>query len=138
MKKIALSIPSERLIGFTIPDRGRFYVCDHDDVWEIILGSPLSVDLTGHQPYGFARERGDFLGWGRVANDPVLSRGQTEISYDFRPGADSVKVRYRVGEWDGEIEFPTVSGDWFCASLSADGHYLVLAEPYRLDLYEVR
>jgi hypothetical protein len=59
------------------------------------------------------------------------------ISYDFNPTKDSVRVKCNIGGTESEIEFPTLSGDWFSASFSKCGRYLVLAEPYSFEVYEV-
>jgi hypothetical protein len=136
VKKVHLAIPSERLIGVTIPEGGHFFVCDHDEVWEVAIGPPLSIEPTDHEPYPFVGSRNDFIGWGQTKNAPILRCGANEISYEFDPCALHVEIRYRVAGREGRIEFPIFSGDWFCASFSSDGGHLVLAEPYRLDLYE--
>jgi hypothetical protein len=138
MKKLDLTIPSERIIGFTIPRDGRFYVLDHNEAWEIKIGPPLEIEETDIEPNGFVAKRDDFVGWGDERNPPILVHGETAVSYEFDPRQDHVTVSYSTGESSGEIEFRTLSGDWFSASLSADGSYLVLAEPYAVELYSVR
>jgi len=140
MRKLDLSKPpkSDRIIGFTIPRAGVFYVCDHDEVWRVAIGAKPSVEVTDHPPYKFVEGRTDFLGLvfkGLSANDPLLHVGQNEIAYDFDPKKDFVAVNYKVAGRSGRIEFPTLSGDWFAASFSDDGRYLVLAEPYDVALY---
>ena len=140
MRKLDLSIPpeSDRIIGFTIPRAGVFYVCDHAEVWRVAIGATPSVNVTDHPPYKFVEGRTDFLGLvfeGLRANDPLLHVGDNEIAWDFDPKKDLVAVNYNVGGRRGQIEFPILSGDWFAASLSDDGRHLVLAEPYDIALY---
>jgi hypothetical protein len=142
MKKLALWDPplSDRIIGFTIPKSEAFYICDHDEVWRIVIGVTPSVEATDHSPYEFVKGRSDFLGLvfaGCSANNPILRVGQNEIAYDFDPRNDFVTVEYKAAGRSGEIAFRTFSGDWFAASFSDEGKHLVLAEPYALALYEV-
>ena len=142
MRKLDLSKPqeSDRIIGFTIPKHGTFYICDHDEVWKVAIGTTLGVEVTDHSPYEFVDGNTDFLGLvfkGLTANAPLLHVGENEIAYDFNPKSNFVTVNYKVGGRSGEVEFRTLSGDWFAASLSDDGRYLVLAEPYDIALYEL-
>jgi len=134
MEDAGLSIPSERLIGFTVPDKNRFLVCDHDEVWEVVVDSTVVVEETDHAPYTVA-ERADFVGWGREHELPVLEFGRTKIAYDFDPKAPVLHLRYTQDGKEGQIDFPILSGDWFSASLSRNGKLLVLAEPYKISLY---
>jgi hypothetical protein len=139
MRKLTLSTPADRLIGFTIPKAGVFYICGHDEVWRVAIGAAPGVQVTGLEPYKFVEGRADFLGLvfeGFSANQPLLRAGQNEIGYGFDPKMDFVAVRYTVAGQSGKIEFRTLSGDWFAASLSDDGRHLVLAEPYGIALYE--
>lgn len=137
MRKIDINIPSDRIIGFTLPKDGRFFVCDHDEVWEVVATPSLEVNVTDLQPYVVA-ERSDFLGLGGKNSAAILRSTNCEISYDFNPREDAVKVLYTSNGKNGAIEFKTFSGDWFSASLSVEGDLFVLAEPYLLELYEVQ
>jgi hypothetical protein len=140
MKKLKLPSLSERYIGFTIPKAKTFHICDHDEVWQIAIGSAPAVQLTDLQPYEFVENRADFLGLvfkGLAENQPILRVGANEIVYDFDPKKEFVAVRYMVAGQSGEIEFPIFSGAWFAASFSDDGCHLVLAEPDSIALYEV-
>jgi hypothetical protein len=140
MKKLNLPWLSERYIGFTIPKAGTFYICDHDEVWRVVIGSEPAVQVTDLAPYRFVENRADFLGLvveGSAENQPLLRIRRNEIFYDFDPKKDSVAVRYVVAGQSGKIEFPIFSGAWFAASFSDDGCHLLLAEPYDIALYEV-
>lgn len=144
MRKLNFNIAklprADRLIGFTIPTKGKFYVSDHDEVWLVNVGWRVSAKVTDEAPYEFVGKRSDFLGLvfeGATANAPILRAGQSEISYKFEPAKDFVTVDYKVKGRSGKIEFRTLSGDWFATSLSADGKFLVLADPYDIALYEV-
>jgi hypothetical protein len=140
MRKLDLSkaLASDRIIGFTIPKGGTFYICDHDEVRKVTIGTTLGVEVTDYPPYEFVAGRTDFLGLvfnGLTANSPLLHVGENEIAYDFNPKCNFVTISYKVGGESGEFEFRTLSGDWFAASLSDDGRYLVLAEPHDIALY---
>ncbi|WP_028349997.1 hypothetical protein [Bradyrhizobium murdochi] len=141
MKKLKLPFLSERHIGFTIPKAETFYICDHDVVWRIAIGSDNpAVEVTDLQPYKFVEDRADFLGLvfdGLAENQPLLRVGPNEIVYDFDPNKNFVAVKYVTTGQSGEIQFPIFSGAWFAASLSDDGCYLVLAEPDEIALYKV-
>ena len=142
MRKLDLSKPpeSDRIIGFTIPKGGTFYICDHDEVWKISIGKTLGIEVTGHSPYEFVERNTDFLGLvfeGLTANIPLLRVGGNEVAYYFEPRSDFVTINYKVNGRRGQIKFRTLSGDWFAASLSDDGRHLVLAEPYDIALYEL-
>ena len=136
MDELELSIPSERLIGFTVPENNRFLVCDHEEVWRVVVGLSVGVEQTDYAPYEIA-ERHDFVGWGKADAVPILSFGQRAVSYDFDRSASAAKVLFSDGTTEKKIEFPTFSGDWFGASLSREGRLLVLAEPYRIGLYRM-
>jgi hypothetical protein len=142
MRKLAFSTPpeAERIIGFTIPQAGAFYICDHDEVWHATLDPSPTTVLTDHAPYAFVDGRTDFLGLvfkGLPTNTPLLRVGQSEIAFDVKPKNDFVIVDYLAAGARGQIRFTTFSGDWFAASLSDDGRYLVMADPYDLAVYAV-
>jgi hypothetical protein len=142
MRKLHLSKPpkSDRIIGFTIPKGGSFYICDHDEVWKVSIGKTLRIEVTDYSPYEFVARSTDFLGLvfkGLTANVPLLRVGGKEVSYHFDPKSDFATVNYKVNGRSAQIEFQTLSGDWFAASLSDDGSHLVLAEPYDIALYEL-
>ena len=140
MRKLNLTIPpeSDRIIGFTIPKAESFYMCDHDEVWRVSIGAAPSLEVTEHESYEFVAGRTDFLGLvfkGFSKNAPLLRVGQNEIAYDFNPKKDFVAVNYKITGRSGRIDFRILSGDWFAASFSDDGRYLVIAEPYGIELY---
>jgi hypothetical protein len=140
MRKLNLSTLPERIIGFTIPKAGTFYICDHDEVWRVAIGLAPVLQVTELEPYKFVESRPDFLGLvfeGLAANQRLLRVAQNEIVYDFDPKKNFVVVGYTVAGQSGKIEFPILSGDWFAASFSDDGRHLILAEPYDIALYEV-
>jgi hypothetical protein len=141
MKKLNLPFISDRYTGFTIPRGGTFHICDHDAVWLITLGPEPSVHETDLDPYKFVEDRTDFLGLifeGLQENPPLLRVGENAISYDFKPTSDKVIIRFSVAARSGEIEFPIFSQDWFSASFSDDGRYLILAEPDQIEIYDVQ
>ena len=130
----------ERFIGLTIPRSGSFYVCDHDEVVRVAVDEPISAEVIDEHPYKFVENNADFIGLvfeGLLKNEPILRVGSTIVSYEFDPTEDFVSVNYEVAGQSGVLEFHTFSGDWFVASLSEDGRYLVLAEPYDVALYRL-
>jgi hypothetical protein len=140
MRQIPLTLQTDRLIGFTIPRNGSFFVADHDEVWRVEIAEPARLEVTEEHPYDLAGRNRDFTGLhfdGAPLNGPLLRAGGSAIAYDFNPRRDHVIIKYISPGQSGEIKFLTFSGDWFCASLSDDGAHLVLAEPYQLALYDL-
>jgi len=59
------------------------------------------------------------------------------VSYVFEPTRGS-QIIYLISQGQRhDIEFQTLSGDWFIASPTPDQSYLVIAEPYYFDVYRV-
>lgn len=134
LQKLAIPEFTERLYGFTIPEAEKIYACDHDESFEITLGSSPEVEVLRDNPYEFIASFENALG---VPDGvPIHQLYGIEISYDFDGRNDFVKVAVRRGNQSEEISFRTFSGDWFVGTLSKCGKYLVLAEPYLLECYE--
>ena len=130
----------ERFIGFTIPQGGRFFVCDHDEVIQVIINGTISAEFCDEHSYKFVENKTSFVGLvfdGLTENAPIHRVGSTSISYELDLAQDFVHVRYETSGDSGVLKFRTFSGDWFVASLSDDGRYLVMAEPYEVALYEL-
>lgn len=134
MQKIDLPRISERIRGFTLPENGTMTVFDYDEVFRISL-QPPSVQVLDDNPYSFVELHPEYLGVSD--NAPLLRVGSTTVSYGFEPAAPSQNVRLNLDGQLREIPFRTFSGDWFIASLSHDGSYLVIAEPYLLEVYSL-
>ncbi|MGE8212091.1 MAG: hypothetical protein ACN6Q8_00730 [Stenotrophomonas sp.] len=134
MQKIDLPRISERIRGFTLPENGAMTVFDYDEVFLVSL-QPPSVRVLDDNPYSFADLHPEHLGVSH--NAPLLQVGSTTVSYSFDPAAPSQGVRLDLDGQVQEIPFRTLSGDWFIASLSRDGSYLVIAEPYLLEVYSL-
>lgn len=134
LRKLAVPEFTERLYGFTIPEAGRVYACDHDESFEITLGDIPHIEVLEDNPYEFIGSFENVLG----APDgvPIHRINDTEIGYTFDGRNDFVKVVVRRGGHSEEISFRTFSGDWFVGTLSKCGRYLVLAEPYLFECYE--
>ena len=107
---------------------------DYDEVYRVSLNSP-SVSLLDDDPCSFADLYPDHFGVSD--NAPLLQVGSVTVAYDFDPAAPSQVVRIDSDGQAQEISFTTISGDWFIASLSRDGSYLVIAEPYLLEVYSL-
>lgn len=104
------------------------------------IAEPPRIEVTAHAPYEFVGQSQDFVGLvfeGLSENQPLTLAGGNEISWNFNPKADFVTVTCKIGARIEQVEFRTFSGDWFTASLSDDGKYLVLADPYLLEAYEL-
>src|SRR5206468_4932579 len=98
---------SDRIIGFTIPKGGSFYICDHDEVWKVTIRKTLGIEVTDHSPYEFLERSTDFLGLvfkGLTANAPLLHVGDSEVSYHFDPKSDFVRVNCKVHGRSAQIE----------------------------------
>ena len=136
LDKIKLPLTSERICGVTLPENGHIYVIDYDEVHQISLGDSPTAKVLDDEPYHFHAELAHSLGI--YNNEPILTSGANKISYKFDPHADSICVSLYIKGEKGEIEFRTLSGDWFQASFSRCGEYLLLAEPYDFDLYKIK
>jgi len=104
------------------------------EVFKIDL-SDVSVEVLDEDPYAFADAHAAFLGVS--GNEPLLSVGNSMLSYAFDPTGDSQTVHFVSQGQPNDMEFRTLSGDWFIASLTADESYLVIAEPYLLEVYRL-
>ena len=112
------------------------YIFDYDDVFKISIEDEPSIEVLDDNPYEFLDGLDHFLGV--YEHTPILEVNENRISYNFVPTASIVIVQYDIAGKLGEIEFCTLSGDWFAASFSHCGKYLILAEPYGFELYEVK
>lgn len=135
MQQLPLNVPFQRLMGFTIPRNGEFFVCDDNECWSVRLGIVPEVSEIDGSPYDLAR-RPDFVGAFGAHCNGLLHAGEAEIDYRF-DNEESVEVGYRWGEKTGSVSFRLNSGDWFAPSLSEDGAYAILAEPDTLNAYAV-
>jgi len=134
LRKLSIPIFTERLYGFTIPDAGKIYACDHDESFEITLGDPPSVEVLEDNPYEYIASFENALG---IPNGtPIHQLGGAEVAYSSDGRDDFVIVTVARGRQTVKISFRTLSGDWFVATLSKCGKYLVLAEPYLFECYE--
>jgi hypothetical protein len=134
LRKLAMPTFTERLFGFTIPDAGKIYACDHDESFEISLGDSPSVEVLKDNPYEFIASFENALGI--PDGIPIHRLNGVEVSYSFDGRKDFVIVTVRRGGQMEKISFRVLSGDWFVATISRCGKYLVLAEPYLFDCYE--
>ena len=133
MEKIELPSTSERIRGVTLPKEGVFYVCDYDEVFKVVVGDLSEPETLDDDPYDFLDNLPHSLG---VYNhSPILESNGSSISYQFDELADFVTVEYEILGEKGKLEFRTLSGDWFAASFSECGNYLMLAEPCSIELY---
>jgi len=135
MKKINLPRTSERIRGLTLPENGVMYVCDYDEVFKVTIGNEFEVEYLDDNPYEFLDSLPHSLGISK--GEPILEFNGNSISYKFSSIKDFVTVNCHINGQEIKIEFHTLSGDWFVASFSKCGKYLVLAEPYEFDLYEI-
>ncbi|MBE9064429.1 hypothetical protein [cf. Phormidesmis sp. LEGE 11477] len=136
MRKLELPrIFSERIRGLSIPSDGVFFVCDYDEVLEVKIREQIEVEVTEHDTYEFLASLPKSLGLNE--RGAIHRRGENSISYTFVPTEDYATVSYCVFGQHDELRFRTLSGDWFGASFSECGKYLVLAEPYDIEIYEL-
>ncbi|CAN7491324.1 hypothetical protein LJR118_003417 [Acidovorax sp. LjRoot118] len=110
------------------------YVFDYDEVFEVNL-SRLTVEVLVLTPDAFEAEHPRYFGVS--ATPPLLHVDETSVSYSFDPRADAQSVLVQSADSSHKISFRTMSGDWFVATLSVDGRYLIVAEPYLLEVYSL-
>ena len=135
MEKLELPKVSERIIGMTAPEDGCFFVCDYDEVFKISLEGNSEPDVLEDDPYEFLEKLPYSLGV--YNNSPALVYGESTIKYNFNSTEEFVTVQCLIAGKQFEINFRTLSGDWFSASFSKCGKFLVLAEPYGYEIYKV-
>jgi hypothetical protein len=134
MKKVDLPRFSERIRGFTLPEDGVMYIFDDDEVFKLDLDS-AAAELLERDPDLFAEQHPGFLG---VSDNPPLAEsGNATLAYTFDPSADTQAVKLVSHGRTHEVRFRTLSGDWFVATLTADDRYLIIAEPYLLEVYKL-
>lgn len=108
-------------------------VFDYDEVFQVNLVAPVTVEVLADNPYEFAAKTSDYFG---VSDrEPIRITGETKVSYKFDPSAPSVSVLVELAQGTQHINFRTLSGDWFVATLTPSGDFLILAEPYLLEIY---
>lgn len=132
MRKIELPRISERIRGFTLPADGQMHVFDYDEVFRVDLNR-ASIEVLSHNPYVFDEEHPESLGVSE--NPPLLLTTRIAVEYSFHPAADSQLVQVKVDGQCYDVSFRTLSGDWFVATLTPDERYLIIAEPYMLEVY---
>lgn len=110
-------------------------VSDYDEIHEVDLFEPPKVEWVEGNPYSL-EDRPNCLGVTGVA--PILQVGSFNLRYDFDPKADTQDVTLTSPEGTKVIPFRTLSGDWFVATFSTDGKYLVIAEPYLIEVYQLQ
>lgn len=135
MEKVALPRTSERIRGVTLPKDGVICVCDYDEVFKIVIGNLSDPEVLDDDPYEFLERLPHSLGVS--SHPPILELNGNYISYNFDSAADLVVVSYEILGAKGELEFRTFSGDWFAASFSECGKFLMLAESYGFELYVI-
>lgn len=134
MNKIELPRISERIRGFTLPVEGCMHVFDYDEVFLVNLRD-RSVEILPMSPIAFEEKNIDFLG---VSDkQPLLTVGNSFVSYSFDPSIDFQSVVLRSAGQQYPFSFRTLSGDWFVATLSTDESYLIVAEPYCMEIYSL-
>jgi hypothetical protein len=108
-------------------------VFDYDEAFQINLGDQVTVDVLPENSYDFEARTPDYFG---VSDrEPIRTTETAKVSYDFDPAASSVKVEVESAQGTHHIDFRTLSGDWFVATLTPRGDFLVLAEPYLIEVY---
>jgi len=137
MMKIELPYLAERLLGVTIIQNDLMYACSYDGQHTIQLAPKVSIETTEElaEDYESLSSLGSVLGV--MGGTPILDDGETRLSYEFQPSSDFQEVTVERNEEKELIRFRTDSGDWFYATLSEDGAYVVLAEPYSIAIYKI-
>lgn len=135
MHQLALPKISERIRGFTPPKGSVFYVFDYDEVFRVELGESPKVEILDNNPWDFELECGEF--YGVSEKPPVLSSPNHKLTYNFDPKANEIEVSVASASATELVKFPTLSGDWFVATIEGNGQYLFIAEPYCLRVFSL-
>ena len=136
MYKLNLPRISERIRGFTPPEDGVMFVFDYDEVFRITLGDPPSVETLRDNPYEFESNHPDHFG---VSDkEPILESGSFKLSYQFDSRSNFQNITVESLEKAESIQFRTLSGDWFIATFSPCQKYLLIAEPYLIEVYSLQ
>lgn len=135
MKKLDLPRISERIRGFTLPHDGVMHVFDYDEVFRVSLGNPPSVEVLPDNPYEFEANRTESFGVSE--REPIRQTGPFSLTYKFDPRANFQSITVSAHGTIETIEFRTLSGDWFVATLSVCGKYLVVGEPYLIEVWSL-
>ena len=134
-----LKIPyvAERLLGVTIPEDGVMYACSYEGLHRIAFEESVCIDTDEalSEDYEALRARGSARGL--FDGVPILADSRTKISYTFDPSAETQRIELSHASRSEVITFATMSGDWFVVTLSKCGKYLVLAEPYALEVCRI-
>jgi hypothetical protein len=133
MHQVAIPKISERIRGFTPPKNGVFHVFDYDEVFRVELEGSPKVEVLDKNPYDFEAECGEY--YGVSEKSAVLSQAGYRVTYNFDPAANEIAVSVAGPNGKEVIDFPTLSGDWFVATIEENGKYLFIAEPYQLNVY---
>lgn len=134
LNSLKMPYVAERLLGVTIPECSVMYACSYEGLHKIVLEDPVRVetDKERSEDYEMLRSKGDALGL--FGGTPILTDSRTQISYVFDPRAKDQRIEVRQAGSSEVITFATLSGDWFIATLSKCGQFLVLAEPYAIEV----
>lgn len=134
-----LNLPyiSERFLGVTIPDKGMMYACSYDGLHQLTLEDPVRIETNelGREDFDLLQSKGETLGI--FDGTPILEDSRTKIIYCFDSTRDAQSVEVQQGEKTEVLAFATLSGDWFFATLSKCGKFLMLAEPYNIEVYVI-
>ena len=135
ISSLKLPYVAERFLGVTIPEAGVMFACSYEGLHKIVLEDPVRIetDDARSEDYDALKAKGEPLGL--FGGTPILSDARTKISYVFDPRADEQRVEVTVDGKSEIIRFATLSGDWFFASLSKCGQFLLLAEPYAIEVH---
>jgi hypothetical protein len=122
--------------GFTLPEKGCMFVFDYDEVFRITLAAVPSVETLDGNPYDFEDKHPDYFGVSE--REPILQAGDFRLSYSFDPTAPSQEVVIESPQKRETVSFKTFSGDWFVATLSPCARFLILAEPFLIEIYSLQ
>ena len=134
-----ISIPyiADRFLGVTIPNESTMYACSYDGIHKISFLPLVAVEINSErrEDYDYLESLGETLGLD--GGQPILQDQNTKLDYTFRPKENSQIVKIIRSEKEEKIRFDTLSGDWFYATLSKCGKFILLADPYLIAVYEI-
>ena len=108
-------------------------VFDYGEVFRVNLIDPVTIEVLLESPCDFEARTTHYFGISD--REPIRAAGTVKISYGFDPKASSVRVAIESTQNTQYIDFRTLSGDWFVATLTPCGEFLVMAEPYLIEAY---
>ena len=137
MQKIKLPKICERIIGVTLPKNDIVHIVGYDKYVELDLssGSIVKESESDAENTDKLAANGQCIGlnWDDVLHDVFNYR----LKCNFRQSEDTQTVcLMENGLVVQNILAQSLSGDWFKYSFDIDGKYIIICDPYDLEIYK--